>query len=237
MKKELSTNGNSLAFDQAAPTSISLTAARLSLGGAIIFLVLLVALHFIKPELDPSWRFISEYAIGSDGWIMQLAFVSLALSCASLAISLWSYVHGIIGKIGLILLMISAVGMLIAGIFTTDPITTSRDAMTPTGRLHEIGATLDLTPFAALFIGWSLIRRNPAWSSARRAILLTAWLPLLGLIVFIGSVSMLLPSDGQFGPDVPVGWPNRFLVFTYCVWLITMVWQVIRLHSQPSSLE
>lgn len=234
MKKALSTNGNSLAFDQTAPTSISLTAARLSLGAAITFLVLLTALHFIKPELDPSWRFISEYAIGEYGWIMMLAFFALAVSCASLAISLWSQVRTFVGKIGLVLLWISAIGMAIAGIFTTDPIATSRDAMTTSGQLHEIGATLDLTPFAALLISWGLIRRNPAWSSARQAILLTAWLPLLGLIVFIGSVSMLLPSDGQFGPNVPVGWPNRFLMFTYCVWLITMAWQMIRFHSQRS---
>jgi hypothetical protein len=48
-------------------TAISQTAARLSLAAAATFLVLLVALHFIKPELDPSWRMISEYEIGDYG--------------------------------------------------------------------------------------------------------------------------------------------------------------------------
>ena len=48
-------------------TTISLTAARLSFGGAATFMVLLTALHFIKPELDPSWRMISEYEIGRHG--------------------------------------------------------------------------------------------------------------------------------------------------------------------------
>jgi hypothetical protein len=215
-------------------TAISLTAARLSLGTAVAFLILLAALHVIKPELDPSWHFISEYAIGNYGWIMTLAFLSLALSCASLAVALWPHINGIVGKIGLVLLLISAVGMAMAGIFTTDPITTSRDARTASGQLHELGATLDLTPFAALLINWSLIRRNPAWSSARRALLWTAGLPLLGLIVFIGSVSIMLPSDGQFGPDVLVGWPNRFLVVTYCIWLITVSWQAIQLHTRKS---
>jgi Protein of unknown function (DUF998) len=215
-------------------TAISLTAARLTLVASAAFLVLLAVLHLIKPELDPSWHFISEYAIGDYGWIMTLAFLSLAFSCASLAVALWSQTNGIVGKIGLALLLISAAGMAIAGIFTTDPITTSRDAMTTSGQIHELGATLDLTPFAALLISWSLIRRNPAWSSARRAVLWTAGLPLFGLIVFIGSVSMLLPSNGEFGPNVLVGWPNRFLVVTYCIWLITVALQAIRLNSRES---
>jgi hypothetical protein len=56
-------------------TAISPTAAHLSFAGAATFAILLAALHFIKPELDPSWHFISEYAIGDYGWIMVLALL------------------------------------------------------------------------------------------------------------------------------------------------------------------
>jgi hypothetical protein len=51
-------------------TAISRTAARLSFAAAATFLVLLAALHFIKPELDPSWRMVSEYEIGRYGWVI-----------------------------------------------------------------------------------------------------------------------------------------------------------------------
>ena len=37
-------------------TAISVSAARQSFAGAATFVVLLAALHFIKPQLDPSWR-------------------------------------------------------------------------------------------------------------------------------------------------------------------------------------
>jgi catechol 2,3-dioxygenase-like lactoylglutathione lyase family enzyme len=47
--------------------AISFAAARLSLTAAALFLVLLAILHVIKPEFDPSWRFISEYSIGNCG--------------------------------------------------------------------------------------------------------------------------------------------------------------------------
>jgi Protein of unknown function (DUF998) len=41
-------------------------------------------LHVLKPEMDPSWHMISEYALGRHGWIMRLAFISLAISCVAL---------------------------------------------------------------------------------------------------------------------------------------------------------
>src|SRR4028119_1389398 len=33
-----------------------------------------------QPELDPPWRFLSEYALGRGGWLMTAAFVALAVS-------------------------------------------------------------------------------------------------------------------------------------------------------------
>ena len=208
----------------------SQVAARISLAATAIFVILLATLHVIKPDLDPSWHFISEYAIGAYGWLMMLAFFCLALSCASLFIAIKSQVPTLAGKIGLVLLLITAVGMTIAGLFPTDPITTGREAMTRTGQLHELGALLDLMPFAAPLISWSLARHNPAWKSARRALAWTAWLPLLGLVVFMGSTMLMLPAYGQFGPEVLVGWPNRFLILTYCTWLAAIAWQANNLH-------
>jgi hypothetical protein len=89
---------------------VSSTAARLSFAGAATFVVLLAALHFIKPELDPSWHFISEYAIGDYGWIMVLAFLSLALSYVSLFVAIHWQLWTITGRIGLALLLVSALG-------------------------------------------------------------------------------------------------------------------------------
>src|SRR5918998_6264801 len=98
-------------------TAISRTAALLAFAAAATFAVLLVALHFIKPGLDPSWHFISEYAIGKHGWIMVLAFLSLAVSYASLFVAIRSQLRTIAGRIGLALLLVSALGLTIAAIF------------------------------------------------------------------------------------------------------------------------
>ena len=56
-------------------------AAGVAHGAATLFLLLFASLHFLEPEFDPSWCFLSEYALGNYGWMMVLAFFALASSC------------------------------------------------------------------------------------------------------------------------------------------------------------
>jgi hypothetical protein len=213
-------------------TAISGMAARLSFGATVLFVLLLAALHILKPELDPSWRFISEYAIGEYGWMMVLAFFFLALSYVMLFIALRSQIQSIIGKVGLGLLLVSAAGLTIAGIFTTDPITTSREAMTTEGNLHSLGGTLGFAmPFASAFISWGLSRLRD-WTPARRKLFWSAGLALIGFFVsFLWLGAMLSQSGGHFGPGVLVGWPTRFEMLGYCVWLMVVARQAGRLSE------
>ena len=203
--------------------AISRRAARFSMVCAVTFVVLLAALHFVKPELDPSWHFISEYSIGANGWMMDLAFVALALSWISLCIAVRPQIHTLSGTIGLILMLVSAAGLLLAAIFTTDPITTAQEAMTADGKLHNLGGTLGIAmPFAALFICWSLAR-SPAWSSARKSLQWATGLAWIGFLVsFLSLGVMLSQSGGKFGANVLVGWPNRFEILAYSVWLMVV---------------
>jgi hypothetical protein len=122
----------------------------------LVFVLVLVLLHVLRPDLDPSWRFISEYAIGTFGYLMIMAFLSLSAGYVGLFLAIRSQVPTTWGKIGLALLRVSSAGMAIAGVFVTDPITTPATERGMTGRLHEVGALLDLTPLAAPLISWSV---------------------------------------------------------------------------------
>jgi hypothetical protein len=169
---------------------------------------------------------------------MVLAFLSLAFSYVSLFSALRSQLQTIAGRIGLALLLVSALGLTIAAIFTTDPITVSENTVTTEGTLHNFGGTLGIAmPFAAVLVGWTLAR-NPAWSSARRPLL---WATGLALVVFLASfVSlgvMVSQSGGEFGPDVLVGWPNRIEIVAYSVWLMVVARQAIRVRSQRQFTE
>lgn len=189
----------------------------------------------IKPEIDPSWRFISEYAIGTYGWVMVLAFLSFALSYVALFMAIRSQLQTIGGRIGLASLLTSAAGLTIAAIFTTDPITTSHEALTTSGKPHDLGGTLGIgMSIAAAVVSWSLAR-SQAWSLARRSILGVAGLAVIGFLVsFVSLRAMLSQSSGTFGPEVLVGWPNRLEVLGYCVWLMVVAWHALQLSRKES---
>jgi hypothetical protein len=215
-------------------TAIPRMAARLSFAAAATFLVLLVALHLIKPEVDPSWRMVSEYEIGRYGWVMVLAFLSLALSCVALFVAIRSQTRTTGGKIGLALLLVSAAGMTLAAIFTTDPITASQDELTTHGNLHGLGALLGIPsfPVAAMLISLSLTR-DRAWFPTKRSLLWTVGLVWISLLVFVLSLAVMLPqSNGEFGPDVLIGWPNRLFVVANSAWLMIVAWCATRLSRQ-----
>jgi Protein of unknown function (DUF998) len=206
-------------------TDLSRTAARLCFAASAAFIFLLAALHILRPDLDPSWRFISEYELGDFGWVMRVAFFCLALSCGSLCVAVVSQVRGVTGYLGLALLLLAAFGMTLAGIFVPDPI----------NKIHEVGAMLDHLPFAALLISWSL-SRNEAWSSARRTLRWTAGLPLLGLVCFVVAMGVMLPRNcGQPGPEVLVGWPNRIMILAHCAWLMPVAWCAIKSPLRSTS--
>ena len=124
--------------------------------------------------------------------------------------------------------------MTIAAIFTTDPITASQDELTTHGNLHGLGALLVIPsfPVAATLISLSLTR-DRAWSPARRSLLWTVGLVWISLLMFVLSLAVMLPqSNGEFGPDVLIGWPNRLFVVANSVWLMVVAWRAARLSRQ-----
>jgi hypothetical protein len=124
------------------------------------------------------------------------------------------------------------------GIFTTDNMDVQAETLSTTGIIHmATGMTqLFFLPFAALLINLSLARKNPAWTSARLPLFLTAGLPLLGLIGFIVFMSIYVIPLGEnaHGVGVAIGWPPRFLFLTYAAWVITVAWQAIKLKTEST---
>jgi hypothetical protein len=165
---------------------------------------------------------VSEYALGNYGWVLALMFLSWALSCVALFLAIKSHIRTVGGKIGLGFLLAAALGMSMAAIFDVNH------------DLHGLAAMIGMPslPIAAMLISVSLVR-NQAWASARRSLLWTANLTWISLVLMFATVFIGLSlSGGEFGPGVPSGWPNRFLVVAYCAWLITVAWRADRLRGQ-----
>ncbi|WP_053374381.1 DUF998 domain-containing protein [Paenibacillus sp. FJAT-27812] len=207
-------------------SAIVSNAARLSVFSGAFFVFILGILHLLEPEFDPSWRFISEYALGNFGWMMHLAFVLLAASLLSAGVVVFSQVRTVVGYIGLAILGLSSSGLLIAAIFVTDPISNSPDAATFSGKMHAIGATLDYTPVAALLLSFALAR-NEAWRPIRGRLFVTSTIMLVVMALFI----LQLPQDGQFTPDVLAGLFGRFLIVSYLGWLFIVGIHALKLRK------
>ena len=219
-------------------TEISLPATRWAIAATAAALLLLASLHVLSPEFDPSWRMVSEYANGQYSWVLSLMFVFWAVSSWALAFAIWSQVRTRAGKIGLVFLIAAGIGEAMASVF---------DINHP---LHSLAAMIGIgsLPVAALLISVSL-SRTQGWSAAKKALLWTANLTWISVILMAATFAILIVTYTQAGGDMTagaeatvlppgvialVGWANRLLIVVYCVWVMTVAWQAIKLRKQES---
>lgn len=203
---------------------ISHPAARVSWLTAVASLVFLAALHVLSPEFEPSWRMVSEYALGNYSWVLSLMFLAWALSCVALVFAIRSDVRTIGGKIGLGFLLLSALGMSMAAVFDVNH------------NLHGPAAMIGMPnlPIAAVLISVSL-GRNSSWSAARWSLIGTALLTWVSLILMNVGIFTGFSQTGEANPGAWFGWANRFLIVAYNIWVMTVAWRILKMQQQRSS--
>ena len=209
-----------------------MTAARVALVANGVFVAALCALHGLKSDLDPSWHFLSEYAIGRWGWLMQGAFLALAAANLGTFAAIRPWLRTTAGKIGSALFLAGTAGTILAGLCITDPINTPPEAQTLSGTLHNIGGGLGLLGFVGTLIFSVRLLREPAWRSARLAVAVATTLVVLGFLYSFVSISALTAQhNGVFSPETPIGWPNRVGILSGCAWLAIIAWQAGRMGA------
>lgn len=205
----------------------AITMAFVTLGGVALFLILFTVLHFLKPEIDPSWRFISEFQLGNYGWMMHVAFWSLAVSAAALWLAVQSQIRTVGGYIGLVMLFVATIGFVLAAAFTTDP--TTATVGTDAGRIHSTGALLASNVTGAIFfLSWSLAR-NKAWAKIRKTLW---WVVAVAIATNIASFWMqgiMAQHNNTFGPDTQIGLSNHLLIIGLASCLAAMSLRIVTL--------
>jgi hypothetical protein len=187
------------------------------------FIVAVVLLHFLRPDLNPLRRFLSEYAVGPFGFLMTSAFFCLGLGSFALVIGLYQGVSRP-GRswIGLILLGIWSVAVLLEVIFPADllgmPTTT-------TGRIHEqlFGlAVLSLIP-GTFLLSWRF-KNDKNWSTFQWPAMVFSIMILLVFIVF------LYTNNSEFA-----GLNQRIFTVTVLLWLLSSAARLRQLAIQSGS--
>jgi hypothetical protein len=168
--------------------------------GLVAFVVLTVLQHAVSSRLDPASHQISEYANGSAGALMTIAFLAWAISCAALA--------GLSpSRAVAAALALASIGLVVAAAWDTQTVAGVLPAgvePTTSGHLHDIGSGTAAVALLGATLGFTA---SPASRpSARRA---TAYLLATGL-----TVAFVLALVGH---EV-AGIRQRALVLTACAW-------------------
>jgi hypothetical protein len=210
-----------------------IAAARLAIGLSAVTVALLAALHAASPEFDPSWRMISEYALGRSPWLLSLCFLSWGIGTWALAVAIRPHVSTRAGIAGIVFLLLAGAGEAMASVF---------DVRQEAGHgIAGLLGTLGL-PIAAVLISIAL-PGDGAWARARRPLIRLAaltWVGPAALVLTLGLLmSQLAAAYGgqlpQTAPDVLpagvvplVGWADRLIVVLNCAWAGAVAWRASR---------
>jgi hypothetical protein len=225
----------SVAQSETLSDNVTGAAPKVALVGSITTLVLLAALHVASPEFDPSWRMVSEYALGRYPWLLSAMFLCWALSSWALVAALRSLSGSWIGKAGLALLAVSGLGEALAAYYDVSAET-----------MHGVAATLGVPtlPVAALLIGVAM-DRSPGRGAGRSAMRVATHLTWISFLLVGASMALFFSTytaagaDPAAGPPTSLpegtialnGWANRLLIICYCAWIAATARRLMKLAS------
>ena len=192
----------------------------LSVLGVLSSVGLVVALHVLRPDLNPKTRFVSDYAVGPYHSLMLVAFSACTLGILMLVIALF---HGLspAGRswTGLLLLTVSGLCLNLASYFHDEP-QTSPAVLLDT--VHDSIIQISLLCLALAAVACSL----RFWKDARwRA--LTVPLVTLSVLMCLGLVGFILT------PQRLMGLSERGLLILYLFWVFVVQIRLAVLVARP----
>jgi len=164
-------------------------------------LACVVALHVLRPDLTPAGHRLSEYAIGSYGAMMTVAFVSIGAGLLALASPL-ARAGGRCSRVVPAAVFAAGTGMVVAGIYRTDP---SHSGVTADA-VHSRASAFATLALIGAALAWSVVRAR-RWD-------ITTSLALLAAV--LGAVSPFLHRSQWTGLS------QRMLWLTLLAWLIVI---------------
>ncbi|MDI6098703.1 DUF998 domain-containing protein [Actinoplanes sp. NEAU-A12] len=190
-------------------------------GGLALPLIGFAVADLINPDWSPAEAMISHYVHAPHGgWLIPLGTLVMAAASGTLTWLAAAYTRG--GRAGLALLGVWTAGLLVAGVFPTDPPGQWDQPPTMASTLHGVAALLAFTTLPAAVVVLSRVwRRDPRWRPVAGGLAVTARLSVAAFVLF-----MITFFDVMGGPSLAVGaWSTvtglaeRVMVWTYVGWL------------------
>ncbi len=176
------------------PKSIVVLARIAMLGTLFFAFVMYVAFVFIQPELNPIYRFGSEYSVGRMGWLMKVAFFVWGGGLLALAFAMAKGLDTVSrSKTAIILFAVGGVGIFFAGVFDSDlqvlnenppPIWVEAPASDEQSLHDAAGMVGLLSLMAAAGFATRRLRRAGRLGSKYRTLRLLSWLTPAAFVAF-----------------------------------------------------
>lgn len=183
--------------------------ALVSIAGAAVFVMCVIALHILRPELDPVVTALSYYGIGAHGYLLTIANVGLGLGVLALAYALGRGGAPIrLWRIGIALLYVTGVSAILSGLFPIDALDAD---VSVSGVIHVAAGNLGffILPASLLLLAFGM-RQDARWQST----VMPAFALALALLV----VSLVLMVST---PEIS-GLVQRSLYLPYLAWVVLM---------------
>jgi hypothetical membrane protein len=192
--------------------TINKTLLALGAAGPVVFLVVSTLLGFLDPDFDAMTEPVSALAWGPLGWVQTANFYVLGAATIAFALGLYRDLEGR-GRMGAaILLSISGLALIVAGIFKGTP---SGAEPTPSGMIHGMAFFWTFIPLPTAYALTALrLKVERGWGAHA---VYSAAMPSLvfGLVVIYG----VLGSDPG-DPLFPIGGIlNRVLIALAFGWV------------------
>ena len=195
--------------------------ARIAIAATVFYaFVMYVAFVFIQPELNPMYRYGSEYAVGRMGWLMKLAFFVWSGGLMALAFAM---AKGLDAEsrsyAAIILFVIGALGVFSAGVFDSDLQVLNENppprwVEPPASDEQILHAASGMIGLISLMIGTGIasrrLRRAGRLSSKYRILQILSWLMPAAFI----AMATLFASYGL------VGLGQRIFLALMFAWLL-----------------
>ena len=168
--------------------SVTMFLALLALVGIAVKFLIIAALHFLRPDANPVLEPISNYGVGSYGFLLTVADIGSGVATLALVVGLYLGVaRSGRSYVGLFLLGLYGVSELLAGIF---PIDVGEEATT-VGTIHNIVGNISFFcfPIAAILLSLRM-GKDERWRSFRRSALALSIVVVLSVILTIAGFNL-----------------------------------------------
>jgi hypothetical membrane protein len=194
--------------------------------GVATFVLAVLALHILQPGLNPRDEAVSYYVHGRLGSLLTVGLIALGIGSLCLMFGLVRTTDGRWARTGRWLVVVWAVGALLAGVFPADPPGHWNEPPSVAGMIHGNAAILAILalPLGAIFLSRSFYQ-DEQWQRERSMFLGLAVATGISLIFFMAS---LVPVFVRPGPPILLGLTERVLLVVYAAWLVAVGVGVIK---------